>query len=93
MDEALGAVHFQLACNDLDIPRPLTLETKVPMPESRMEHLDKSVGWYKKALADLANVSGSSATVMDRIVEKLTMVQTFKANSVAVSFLLTDFCS
>ena len=88
MDEALGAVHFRLACHDLDTPAPLSLEMKVQLPESRLEHLRKSMMWYKEALTDMASAPRGTEQVRDRVLEKYSHVQTFRKNASVVIVLI-----
>ena len=84
MDEALGAVHFRIACHDLNPHGLLSAETKVQLPVSRLEHLRKSMMWYKMALTDLASAPRGTEEVRDRVLEKYTQVQNFRKNASVV---------
>ncbi|KAK7486792.1 hypothetical protein BaRGS_00021939 [Batillaria attramentaria] len=83
MEEALGAVHFRLALHDIENPHDMTADIKVALPESRMEHLHKSLTSYKAALKDLANTSGDKSAMQDRVLEKFTQVQAFTQKATA----------
>nr|KAG5699531.1 hypothetical protein BaRGS_033727 [Batillaria attramentaria] len=89
MEEALGAVHFRLALHDIENPHDMTADIKVALPESRMEHLHKSLTSYKAALKDLANTSGDKSAMQDRVLEKFTQVQAFTQKATAIPYRLT----
>ncbi|XP_076465655.1 uncharacterized protein LOC143297277 isoform X2 [Babylonia areolata] len=84
MEEALGAVHFRLACHDLDLPSPREAGMKVALPASRLKHLEKSLQWYKRALRDSATSPHGTAEVHDRVLEKCTMVKNFQDDATLV---------
>lgn len=75
MAEALGAIHFRIAFHDLDHHRLLNKEARVQLPASNLEHLKKSMMWYKMALTHLASAPGGTEDVRDRVLEKYTLVQ------------------
>ncbi|KAK7116635.1 tetratricopeptide repeat protein 24-like isoform X2 [Littorina saxatilis] len=81
MDEALGAVHFRMATKDIMLPSPLTEDTRLKLPESSLDHLEKSMRWYKKALEDLASGPRGTSHVQDRVLEKYTLVQSLRKNA------------
>lgn len=88
LEEVLGAVHFRLAVYDCDIPKPVMSDSARPLSKLQLEHMEKSIMFYKEALADQAKLLKDTSSVQDRILKKLILVQTFKETSQKVCTLL-----